>query len=528
MIDQSSTGFILYCLFTLLYFALIVLLYSKRKHFGYKWDTRMLALGISCVFYKTGALAFFIDTPQLLVYGLNLTYINYKGGLTGDLNKFDYSNSYDIFTSIPVIAVILFIALWLGVGKILDSFRYEKTESTAVINPNLRSNMILILLLLFSIYLCLAAIISVPWLKNNNTNITDGEKILQEKLDLVKSNYSNGIPPLNSNLDELNINLLDTLPFYFKEDVRELVKNQVNEIKTNYQKTKDSRLAVTGNYNSLYSTFDQTSKSIYDGALSQFTNELPRMNSIEANDYIARLSNWYRAVLSNIINSANFIDDQIISGDKINNEQIRNFDTYWFLKMKTNLGNLDYESLNLYISEYRNDFTIPNDYPIPERPDSSISLGIFQSVAKFIIDTRLLSVALIIGMIGFGMFGAIISTYVKENKINNESLTSINFLDKAIIEDLPGVVLKGISAAVIIFLAVLGGLSVFSSAEADPNPYILFFTCMVGAVYSEQIWAWAQKFLGDKFSTNTDVPPPPLEEEEEEEKKVDEVKPPGE
>ena len=105
------------------------------------------------------------------------------------------------------------------------------------------------------------------------------------------------------------------------------------------------------------------------------------------------------------------------------------------------------------------------------------------------------------------------------------ALTSLSLQGVNCGKSLTTPVLKGISAAVIIFLAVLGGLSVFSSAEADPNPYILFFTCMVGAVYSEQIWAWAQKFLGDKFSTNTDVPPPQTEEEEE--KKVDEVKPPG-
>lgn len=507
MIDQTPAGFFLYCLFALLYLAVMTTLIVKRKHFGYKWDTRVLALGISCIFYKTGLLALFIDTPKLIIYGLNITYNTYHLGLNDTLIKFDFSNSYEIFTGIPILADILFISLWLGIGKILDSFKYEKTESDSVINPNLRSNMILIFLLLFSIYLCLAAIISVPWLKNNNTNISDGEKVLKEKLDLANSNYSNGIPVLNTNLDELNLNLLDTLPFLFKEDVRDLVKNQVNEIKTNYQKTKDSRLAVTSNYNSLFTSFNQTSESTYNGALSRFTYELPRMNSIEANDYIARLSNWYRAMLSSIIGGANFIGEQLNNVDKINNEQIRNFETYWFLKMKNNPGNMDYESLNLYVTEYRNDYTFPNDYAIPDRPDSSTSLGIFQSVAKFIIDTRLLSVALIIGMIGFGMFGAIISTYVKENKIKQEKIMSISFFDKAIIEDLPGVVLRGLSAAVIIFLAVLGGLSVFSSAEVDPNPYILFFTCMVGAVYSEQIWGWAQKFLSDKFTTNSELTP---------------------
>ncbi|HEX9972665.1 MAG TPA: hypothetical protein VGD14_11400, partial [bacterium] len=58
------------------------------------------------------------------------------------------------------------------------------------------------------------------------------------------------------------------------------------------------------------------------------------------------------------------------------------------------------------------------------------------------------------------------------------------------------------SAAVVVFLSVKGGLAVFTTDEVESNAYVLFFTCLVGAVFSEKIWEWAQEKLGEKFTTN--------------------------
>ena len=56
-------------------------------------------------------------------------------------------------------------------------------------------------------------------------------------------------------------------------------------------------------------------------------------------------------------------------------------------------------------------------------------------------------------------------------------------------------ILRGFSAAIVIFLAVEGGLNVFSSGSGDPNPYVLLCTCLIGSVFSEDVWSKAQEWL---------------------------------
>jgi hypothetical protein len=48
----------------------------------------------------------------------------------------------------------------------------------------------------------------------------------------------------------------------------------------------------------------------------------------------------------------------------------------------------------------------------------------------------------------------------------------------------------------VVFLAAYGGLAVLAGgSSSDPNPYVLFVTCLVGAVYSEAVWRWARTKL---------------------------------
>ena len=47
--------------------------------------------------------------------------------------------------------------------------------------------------------------------------------------------------------------------------------------------------------------------------------------------------------------------------------------------------------------------------------------------------------------------------------------------------------------SVLIFLATFGGVAVFSRAEPEPNAYAVFFACFIAAVFSEDVWAWAQR-----------------------------------
>lgn len=99
-------------------------------------------------------------------------------------------------------------------------------------------------------------------------------------------------------------------------------------------------------------------------------------------------------------------------------------------------------------------------------------------------------VLLLVGMIGFGLFGSILSVFMTTDTgsdHNQNSLTHKTML----------VVVKGFSAAIVVFLATRGGISILNSGSSNPNPLILFLFCFIGAIFSDPVWEWSkQKILG--------------------------------
>ncbi len=55
----------------------------------------------------------------------------------------------------------------------------------------------------------------------------------------------------------------------------------------------------------------------------------------------------------------------------------------------------------------------------------------------------------------------------------------------------------------VVFLAAKGVIAVFTSGVSEVNPYILFFTCFVAAVFSEDVWKWAHEQLHQKPKIET-------------------------
>lgn len=124
---------------------------------------------------------------------------------------------------------------------------------------------------------------------------------------------------------------------------------------------------------------------------------------------------------------------------------------------------------------------------IPSRQNLGGYLGVFGAAAQWLLKTESMPLALIAGLLGFGLLGAACSTFIRNyaRRAGGEPL----------VPDLASVFIRGVSAAILIFLGVYGGLAVFSSGGAGPNPYVVLFTCLVAAVFSEDAWAWGgQRF----------------------------------
>jgi hypothetical protein len=132
----------------------------------------------------------------------------------------------------------------------------------------------------------------------------------------------------------------------------------------------------------------------------------------------------------------------------------------------------------------------------PPRPPLGGDLGPFSLIALWLVRTESLPLALITGMLGFGLLGATVSTALHERAVVGTAGAAGK---RPLVEDLAGVLLRGFSAAIVVFLAVESGLAVFESSGADPNPYVLLFTCFVAAAFSSDVWDWAHQALLDRL-----------------------------
>jgi len=138
----------------------------------------------------------------------------------------------------------------------------------------------------------------------------------------------------------------------------------------------------------------------------------------------------------------------------------------------------------------------------PARPPLGSHLtGPFGFMARWLLRTESMGLVMITGLLGFGLLGAACSSFVRERRQANRRS------DRPLVENLGGVVITGFGAAVVVFLAVEGGLAIFSTGSSEPNPYVLLFTCLLAAVFSEEVWDWAYDRLkeglgGAKLTTN--------------------------
>ncbi|MHC5748388.1 MAG: hypothetical protein ACYTXT_42395, partial [Nostoc sp.] len=126
-------------------------------------------------------------------------------------------------------------------------------------------------------------------------------------------------------------------------------------------------------------------------------------------------------------------------------------------------------------------------------------LGIFGFIASWLLSTESLSLALITGLLGFGLLGSACSSFVRERLETGQEQPSV-----PLVKDLPKVIIIGLSAAILAFLAVMGGLAVFFSTGSNPNPYALLLACLVAAAFGENVWQWARGKLQENLKESND------------------------
>ncbi len=379
-----------------------------------------------------------------------------------------YGSFQEDILTIPFEMILLFLICWIVISFLLREIFTLESKSSAV--TGLRNffqtaqwrYIVFGVLIFFSIYLSIAAIIAVPVFEDHASpqNISGMD--------------------ISSELDQFEV---DRNGFLSKYTIQPDSSKQLEAAFT---------LSILDKWNNLVqSTYEQINQNQFEAETSFNITKSQKISAEDKLDYLQSLVTWVVNNKSTLVNNLEKLKPGVMNAVNLLAKTMPS-DSTGTLSMD------DANVLNQASVTILSKLKLPTKElnPMPREPEIGERFGLFGWIAGWLLKTNLLPLALITGMFGFGLFGATISSIVREDntKETPKGLLSTDFIT---------LLIRGFSAAMVIFLAVKGGLAVFGSAENSVNPYILFFTCFVAAVFSEDIWAWARKKMNTSLNENT-------------------------
>lgn len=451
--------------FTFLLYKVCAIVYKKVKSLlstnGISALSSFLSMGISVIFFYKTFSSLLLNLGKFLsqtmssisTYVINLDSREKNLTLLTDSILTSFNEN---ILSIPFVSILIFCVVWVFISILIQGFmKGDAAESAVHISSIFKTTtwryFVFGILIVFGVFLSIASIIAVP--------------IFQEDQNDNPSVEALRIAP------ELDNYMPDSAGYY-------------NKYLIQIDTARDKSIGIL--------------------ALSQIEN----WNDLVSSTYTMILQNKDRAI--GRLNSAR--EEKLTADAKVDYERVL---VEWFLANKTNLiNNLNankpevntwintvYQSNLLAAAGSATSTTIDNQLDksklsiderslvaLPPVPSISEGYGIFGWIAGWILKPNNLSFALIVGMIGFGVFGATISHIILETTDATETteFSSIDYLK---------LLVRGFSAAIVIYLAAKGGLLIVSGSEASLNSYIIFFFCFVSSVFSEVVWNWVKEKL---------------------------------
>jgi hypothetical protein len=124
----------------------------------------------------------------------------------------------------------------------------------------------------------------------------------------------------------------------------------------------------------------------------------------------------------------------------------------------------------------------------PVRQVYGSQLGPVGAATRWLLGAESMPVTLVAGLVGFGLLGALAGRFVRGEPRGGDDVGEVAM-----------VVFGGFVAALVVYLAAYGGIAVVSENSGDPNAYVVFAACLVGAVYSGDVWERARdRLLGSR------------------------------
>lgn len=302
-------------------------------------------------------------------------------------------------------------------------------------------------IILGSIYLCITTLIAVSYFNDSDNSKYEMTTVLEQEFkkyeatdSLAKNYYIEKITEM-SNLIAQDSTLKDDkgLNIYTQKVVSN-IQHQFDRLEQ--EKNMAINLLRETDQKKLSNDYKLKYKNGIVSWYYKFRNEWKNYVSSDFNDYIKNTSAWHK-------NPENKADD-----------------AYFY---NINVVNYNY-TMN----------TLTKD-------SVNVDDDIFNVIAGWLLKSLSYHFIIIAGLLGFGFLGAVVATLVRKPKEEGQN--------ELLLTDLLGVIVRGFSAALIVFLAVQGGLSILAREQVELNAYALFFTCFASAVYSENAWEWVKNKL---------------------------------
>jgi len=424
--------------------------------------------------------------------------------------------------------VVVGLAIWAALGNLFSATVAEDGTGAASARNRLlgyiqslstaqRYGIVLTAVFLFGAYLSIAAIVAIPWLHEDRVAPALSRENLEKMLTGILPQSPEHLDEHLRNIPVVNVNPLAPLNDYLAKRSKSTSMSDIYLLSALQQAiadSEDARARAINQARSMPAEIVRRAAEMRRAALSAFDLETASPMSVQERGHFVReiqrsvssdfglLERTLRSCVTAIGESEKRLREvahgaQLLpiaaappnaQGDNREQELIQ----------LTILAR-QLTSASLSLRDACEAPLVLNSVYTPPAPGST--WGPFGLVARWLLQTKSFALTLITGMLGFGLLGSVISTFVRGGAARAQtSLTS----------EVVSVLVRGLSAAVVVFLAVKGGLAAFSSGDSEPNAYVVFFTCLIGAVFSEDVWKWAHS----KFLDNLNSRPEPREKEQ--------------
>ncbi|WP_075343284.1 hypothetical protein [Tenacibaculum agarivorans] len=385
------------------------------------------------------------------------------------------------YNSITFVCFFLFVAILSSkIAKYLNEIGANENNQVAGINKAIVKNAIVFFVLVFALYFSISSIIAVPVVSYESEDDIQLATDLEQELKTYAKN--------DSILKAEYIKFIEKKEYLFDRDT--VLKEKLSLI-------NDNLLSSKKEINSTFRGLEQ----LKDRAIARM--KITDNSNINAKLRLkdkSELSGWYlenRSILLGYLNKQETAIN-ILTTDVMNSGMNSDFFSFQsaLIELAKNAKN--------------------KQTKIPPRPTLGSDLGVFTLFTGWLLSVESYPLVIIIGLIGFGLLGAGGSTFIRE-KNNGEK--------GVLIDDLAGVLIKGFTAAIVVFLGVQGSLAVLTTNTGNLNAYALFFVSFVAAVFSDDAWSWAKSKFGSEFNPNAPAIPKQEEQEEGEDQGEEEQQP---